>query len=68
VVGTDGIWEARNGAGQMFGKGRLREVIRANARSSARAVLEAVIEAVGAFRAGQAQEDDITLVVVRREA
>ena len=29
VCGTDGIWEARNRAGEMFGKDRLREVVRA---------------------------------------
>ena len=32
VVGTDGVWEMPNAAGEFFGKSRLREVIRARPR------------------------------------
>lgn len=65
LIGTDGIWEARNRAGEMFGKDRLREVLRAHREKSAESICSAVIAAVTEFRAGSAQADDITLVVVR---
>ncbi|WP_428558657.1 MAG: PP2C family protein-serine/threonine phosphatase [Solidesulfovibrio sp. DCME] len=63
-LGTDGIWEARNRAGEMFGKERLREVLRRAARLPAQEVVAAVTEAVTAFRQGLPQEDDITMVVI----
>jgi sigma-B regulation protein RsbU (phosphoserine phosphatase) len=31
AIGTDGIWEACNRDGQMFGKKRFKEIIRKNA-------------------------------------
>ncbi len=67
VVGTDGIWEARNEAGEMYGKQRLRELLLSMRGESAQAVCDAVIAAVAAFRGSEAQTDDITLVVVRAE-
>lgn len=65
VIGTDGIWEAGNKAGEMFGKGRLREVIRANADKTAQEILDAVFKAVEAFGRGVKAEDDRTLVIVK---
>jgi len=66
VVATDGIHEARSEAGEMFGAARVREVIRHNAGSDARGVQTAVIAAVESFRGAAPQEDDITLVVVKK--
>lgn len=65
VIGTDGIWEAHNPTGRMFGKDALREVIRGNAARPAAEIGRAITEALAAFRGTQPQEDDITLVVVR---
>jgi sigma-B regulation protein RsbU (phosphoserine phosphatase) len=65
VIGTDGIWEQRNASGQMFGKDRLRAVIREHARSPAEAIAEAVLDAVRAWRGEVAQSDDVTLAVIR---
>jgi sigma-B regulation protein RsbU (phosphoserine phosphatase) len=65
VIGTDGIWEARNPAGDMFGKERLRRIIRENAQRDAREISVAVTDALAAFRRTRAQEDDVTLVVVK---
>ncbi len=64
-IGTDGIWEARNGHGEMFGKKRLYEIIRATADQPAEAIQTAVLEAIDSFRGQVPQEDDITLVVVK---
>lgn len=65
VIGTDGIWEARNSAGDMFGKDGLRDVVRAHRHASAAEVCDAVTDALKAFCGAQAQEDDITLVAVK---
>ncbi|UCD74092.1 MAG: SpoIIE family protein phosphatase [Phycisphaerales bacterium] len=65
VLGTDGIWECFNAEHEMFGKERLREVIRTFADRSADAISHAVQEAVAEFRGHADQTDDITLVVVK---
>ena len=47
LLGTDGIWEARAPDGSMFGKDRVREVIRRNAHAPARDIIRALLDAVG---------------------
>ena len=67
AIGTDGIWEARNGSGEMFGKERFKAVLRERVRAGdeARAILDAVFDAVREFTAGAGLADDVTLVVIR---
>ncbi len=65
MVGTDGIWEGRNKAGEMFGKRRLQEIIRRNAASSAETILTAVFRDQARFSQGTRTEDDITLVIIK---
>ena len=65
MVGTDGIWEGRNKAGEMFGKRRLQEIIRRNAASSAETILTAVFKEQARFSQGTRTEDDITLVIIK---
>jgi phosphoserine phosphatase RsbU/P len=65
VVGTDGIWEARNRNGEMFGKQRFNEIIRRNAAASAESILKKVFQEQAHFSRGMKREDDITLVVVK---
>ncbi|MGD8531443.1 MAG: SpoIIE family protein phosphatase, partial [Syntrophobacterales bacterium] len=59
------IWEAHNGDGEMFGKARLYEIIRINARKTAEEIQDAVLEALSDFRGDVAQEDDVTIVVIK---
>ncbi len=63
VIGSDGIWETRSPDGEMFGKDRLRDIVRDKAAAGSRAVLEAVVQALDDFRGDCPQEDDVTLVV-----
>jgi len=65
IVGTDGIREARNQEGEMFGLSRLRDVIRKYAAESAESIQNAVISNLRAFQGDTPQEDDITLVVIK---
>ncbi len=64
-LGTDGIWEAFNAEGEMFGKDRLKDVIRAHAGDGAEQINQAVHAAVAAFRGECGQKDDITSVVIK---
>jgi len=67
LIGTDGIRESQNARGQMFGKKRFEEVVRAHRRESAKAILQAVINALDEFCRPRERDDDVTLVVVRVE-
>jgi sigma-B regulation protein RsbU (phosphoserine phosphatase) len=65
VVGTDGVWEMPNPAGDLFGKDRLREAIRSSAGGPAAGVSEAILAALGEFRGDAKPADDVTFVVVK---
>jgi serine phosphatase RsbU (regulator of sigma subunit) len=65
LLTTDGIFEAHNPAGDMFGKDRFKAVVRENAGLEAEGLRKAVFEAVAEFRGTEPQEDDITLVILK---
>ena len=65
LIGTDGIWETRNDAGQRFGREALRDLVRENAHRPPEDIQQAVLDALARFRGGRAQEDDVTLVVLK---
>ncbi|WP_426752976.1 PP2C family protein-serine/threonine phosphatase [Myxococcus sp. Y35] len=60
---TDGLTEARDGAGKLYGTQRLAAAVQAHAHLSAEALRDAVLADARAFSAGQPQRDDITVVV-----
>ena len=67
VFFSDGIVDAENAQGEMFGTERLSAVLREHpaACNSAQATVDAILAAVNAFQAGTAHFDDETLVVLR---
>jgi sigma-B regulation protein RsbU (phosphoserine phosphatase) len=65
VLATDGVWEARDETGAMFGKERILAIVRENAHNRAEAIRIAIMEAVDLHQAG-VQEDDIAVVVIKR--
>jgi len=65
LIGTDGLWETCNPEGEPFGKNRVKELIHRYASLTARQILDSIIAELQAFRKDAAQEDDITLVVVK---
>jgi sigma-B regulation protein RsbU (phosphoserine phosphatase) len=65
VIGTDGIWEMHNKAGQMFGKKALMEIIRNNHKASARQIVNIVTETLEHFRGDEVPMDDVTMVVIK---
>ncbi|CAB1077736.1 Serine phosphatase RsbU, regulator of sigma subunit [Olavius algarvensis Delta 1 endosymbiont] len=64
-IGTDGIWETHNPQGEMFGRRRMRDIIRQRSHLPAKEIMTAIIEAVKEFRLGSRQDDDITLVIIK---
>jgi len=70
VLCSDGIVEATNPAGDMFGFERVAEVVRQGCRKdlSAEASIDHLTDAVKAFAGKAPQEDDMTIVVLKMEA
>ena len=65
LLGTDGIWEARNLQGEMFGKEPIYRTIRQNPTLSAKEILTGIFNALNRFLGDRALEDDVTLVVIK---
>ena len=65
LLGTDGIWETRNPAGNMFGKDPLHKIIRQQSGATAGEIVAAVIAELDNFRQHGQPADDITLVVIK---
>ena len=65
VLATDGVWEAQNISGEMFGKERIHDLIWANAALSAKGILNILLDMLNRFAKGKKIEDDVTLVVIK---
>ncbi|HXY10454.1 MAG TPA: SpoIIE family protein phosphatase [Terriglobales bacterium] len=65
VFFSDGIIDARNQGGDLFGRGRLEEIIAHNAKLPAASVVQAIFTAVADHAAGAEAFDDQTVVVMR---
>ncbi len=62
---SDGITEARNGAGELFGLERLQECVRSGGELEPEVLVESVRRAVAAFSGTSRLADDMTGVAVR---
>ena len=68
LLATDGVWEARNPQGEQFGKKRFRESVRRCAHLGAKEIIREILADLSDFRQNAAIEDDITLVVIKRQS
>jgi sigma-B regulation protein RsbU (phosphoserine phosphatase) len=66
VVYSDGLTDAENPQGEMFGEHRLLDIIRREAPSGSHAVEQRFLNAIEDFTQGTPQTDDITFVVVEK--
>jgi sigma-B regulation protein RsbU (phosphoserine phosphatase) len=66
LMGTDGIWEARNSAGEMYDKPRMIEVVVNHRNKPVAEICDAVANSVLEFCGEAPRRDDITMIVVRR--
>jgi phosphoserine phosphatase len=68
VLLSDGVYEYQNLAGEQFGEARVREIVATHRDEPAEAIAAHLLAAVGAFAPGAAQDDDISMVIVKRRA
>jgi serine phosphatase RsbU (regulator of sigma subunit) len=65
LIGTDGIWEARNDSDEVFGKERIKNIMRTEAHRSAKQITHAIMQRLEQFLYPKTPEDDATLVVLK---
>ncbi|MDD1759394.1 MAG: SpoIIE family protein phosphatase, partial [Methanothrix sp.] len=65
VFYTDGVTEAMNTRGELFGMQRLIGAVSKTCQSPAEEIMARILEEVSAFRGDREQNDDITLVVLK---
>ena len=65
VLFSDGILDARNRKGELFGRGRVEKLIAECASESAARVVDSIFKAVAEHSAGVETFDDQTVVVIR---
>ena len=68
LIGTDGLYEAHNRSDEIYGHEKLIEQVSALAHLSASDIANELFASVNEFREGEAQEDDQTLIVIKRVA
>jgi serine phosphatase RsbU (regulator of sigma subunit) len=64
VVYSDGLTDAENAQGEIFGESRLRETVRLAASSGT--IKEGLLQALKAFTGDTLQNDDITFLTIRK--
>ncbi|PWT77711.1 MAG: hypothetical protein C5B58_16375 [Acidobacteria bacterium] len=66
VLYTDGVTETLNSEGDEFGVERMMQSVRASANDGAQAIVRKVIDDVRDFTGSAPQNDDITLIAIRK--
>jgi hypothetical protein len=65
ILLSDGIVESHSARGESFGLARAVETVRAHREESAKEIVAAIHDAARAHRGNLAQEDDMTIVIVK---
>ena len=68
VIYSDGVSEAQSPSGEEFGATRLYDVVSRNLDASAAGIRDRIESALTKFSQGTPAADDITLVIVKRQA
>jgi serine phosphatase RsbU (regulator of sigma subunit) len=66
VAYSDGLTDAHNQQGEMFGEERLLKIVRREAASGSKALERKLLQAIEEFTQGTPQTDDITFLVVEK--
>ena len=64
---TDGITEAMNAAGDLFGEPRLSHIIEEHAHLDVAELRERIVRDVEAFAGSEDQHDDLTMILMKIE-
>ena len=62
---TDGLSEAMNGRAELFGEGRLRQILEDSQALSSDAIRDRILAEVDGFVGDAAQNDDMTMVILK---
>jgi phosphoserine phosphatase len=68
VLLSDGIYEYEDAAGAQFGRARVEQALREHRALPPADMCARLLDEVQSFAAGASQEDDITMVLIRRKA
>jgi phosphoserine phosphatase RsbU/P len=68
VMLSDGIYEYHNAEAEQFGEQRVEELVRAHHHRPMAELSKTLLQAIQDFARGAPQEDDMTVVLVKREA
>ena len=68
VLLSDGVYEYHDAGMEEFGEERVQEIVRSRHQGTMAGLSAALLDAVRAFAKGAPQEDDITMVLVKRDA
>jgi len=66
ALGTDGIWETLDPAGNEFGRARFEALLKRHATLPAAEICARILAAVTAFRGSTRVRDDVTLAIIKR--
>ncbi len=67
VFYTDGLSESTNKAKEQFGSERIKKVIKESYAKDAQSIMEDIIDELQSFTKDEKRNDDITIVVLKRE-
>ena len=67
VLLSDGIYEYEDAQGRPFGRARVEQTLQDGAQGTPAALAAQLMRAVQAHAGGRAQQDDITVVLLKRE-
>jgi sigma-B regulation protein RsbU (phosphoserine phosphatase) len=65
LIGTDGIWETHNFAGEIFGTRRLCDILRQSADLTVDKIADRIFVELDLFRGDRTVDDDRTLVLIK---
>jgi sigma-B regulation protein RsbU (phosphoserine phosphatase) len=65
IFSTDGIMEAEDPSGELFGNQRMLDLLQAHGTGKAQAALEAYTSSLTTFMEGREMADDLTLLAIR---
>ncbi|MFO7577401.1 MAG: SpoIIE family protein phosphatase [Pelovirga sp.] len=65
LVGTDGLWETQNGAGEMFGTERLCRILTEHSTAPVSQITAEIFTELDRFRGEHPFTDDLTLMLVK---
>jgi serine phosphatase RsbU (regulator of sigma subunit) len=65
VAYTDGVTEAANPSGELWGLESLERLLRSSSQKAPKEIVERILTEVSDFANGEPQRDDVTLVVVK---